>query len=188
MQQLLAGNSGWLVKSEMVGDLAGAERVNYGLAVFTALCKDVRFPSTLKFLQLKVKLGKVDFLLGVPVQTAQRETSTTLPRAVRQPPCVANIWEISTAVRFTLSPDMMWEQGRAGRDVYIFGASDFHDDCVVFSPRMAITPGGSRLGRPAEQNVAMRRLTNVGQLTSNCHPIVKYAKDVKGVERISGFP
>ena len=97
------------------------KRVNYGLAVFTALCKDVRFPSTLKFLQLKVKLGKVDFLLGVPVQTAQRETSTTLPRAVRQPPCVANIWEISTAVRFTLSPDMMWEQAGPG-EMFTFSA------------------------------------------------------------------
>jgi hypothetical protein len=161
---------------------------NYGLVVFTAHLQRCAISSYSSVLAIEGELGKLDFLLGVPVQTAQRETSTTLPRAVRQPPCVANIWEISTAVRFTLSPDMMWEQGRAGRDVYIFGASDFHDDCVVFSPRMAITPGGSRLGRPAEQNVAMRRLTNVGQLTSNCHPIVKYAKDVKGVERISGFP
>ena len=72
---------------------------------------------------------------------------------------------------------MMWEQGRAGRDVpYIFGASYFHDDCVVCSPRMA------------EQNVAMLRLANIGQPTSNCHPTVKYAKDVKGVEQIPGFP
>lgn len=82
-QTVLAGDSGWLGKSDQDGSRRGGRRTCQLCMAW--LCsqhtgKDVRFPPTLQFLQLKVKLGKLDFLLGVPVQTAQQETSTTLPR------------------------------------------------------------------------------------------------------------
>ena len=70
--------------------------------------KDVRFPPTLQFLQLKVKLGKLDFLLGVPVQTAQQETSTTLPRpSLKQVACAmvlsADLPASQASVKFNIS-------------------------------------------------------------------------------------
>ena len=53
---------------------------NYGLVVFTAHLQRCAISSYSSVLAIEGELGKLDFLLGVPVQTAQQETSTTLPR------------------------------------------------------------------------------------------------------------
>ena len=118
-QTVLAGDSGWLGKSDQDGSRRGGRRTCQLIMAWLCsqhTCKDVRFPPTLQFLQLKAKLGKLDFLLGVPVQTAQQETSTTLPRpslkqVARAMVLSANLWNSTSAsAQFTLGPALMWER------------------------------------------------------------------------------